>query len=48
VTAHHCEPPVDSIHGPDTWACPCGQVWERREEDEPDFFDAWFQPQAQA
>lgn len=42
---HYCEPPVDPIDGPDTWTCPaCGRLWERREENEPEFYDTWFQP----
>ncbi|MGW4663202.1 hypothetical protein [Streptosporangium sandarakinum] len=47
MTEHSCEPPVDPINGPEEWTCPCGRVWERREEtndDIPGFYDTWFQP----
>lgn len=45
MTTHYCERPVDpGPDAPDIWTCPCGRVWERREEDEPEFYDSWYQP----
>ena len=35
--------PVDD--GPDEWTCPCGRVWERREEQlTPDYLEVWYEP----
>lgn len=45
TSKHYCEPPVDpGPDAPDPWICPCGRVWERRKEDEPEFYDSWYQP----
>lgn len=45
MSIHDCEPPVDPIDGPPTWTCSaCGRIWERREENEPEFYDVWYQP----
>lgn len=43
---HHCDPPVDPpADSAVEWTCPsCGRAWELRVEDEPEFFDSWYQP----
>jgi hypothetical protein len=45
--SHDCNPPdPEAEHStPDAWTCPiCGRVWDKHVEDEPEFYEAWYEP----
>jgi hypothetical protein len=48
VIEHECDPPdpeTDIYGTPDVWICPVdGRVWEKHVEDEPEFYEAWYEP----